>query len=128
MLINRAHIYIFGIPNHHRLMPCTRFWGVKRLPAEKVLKDTVGWEQYINHIRMECGYVCFNDRAYLSQTLMDFPIISLACFSRHQFTENNRVDFTRFYASNVVFVDTLTFIAQSHLYLPWITPKILIFR
>ena len=42
MLINRAHIYIFGIPNHHRLMPCTWFLGVKRLPAEKVLKHTVG--------------------------------------------------------------------------------------
>lgn len=26
---------------------------------------------------MECGYVCFNDRAYLSQTLMDFPQIWL---------------------------------------------------
>ena len=41
MLIHRAHIYIFGIPNHHRLMPCTRFLGVKRLPAEKVLKHPV---------------------------------------------------------------------------------------
>ena len=26
---------------------------------------------------MKCGYVCFNDRAYLSQTLMDFPQIWL---------------------------------------------------
>ena len=26
---------------------------------------------------MECGYVCFNDRAYLGQTLMDFPQIWL---------------------------------------------------
>ena len=38
MLIHRAHIYIFGIPNHHRLMPCTRFFGVQRLPAEKSVK------------------------------------------------------------------------------------------
>ena len=41
MLINMVHIYIFGIPNHHRLMPCTWFLGVKRLPAEKVLKNPV---------------------------------------------------------------------------------------
>ena len=41
MLINRVHIYIFGILKHQGLIPCTRFWGVKRLPAEKVLKDTV---------------------------------------------------------------------------------------
>ena len=41
MLINRVHIYIFGILKHQGLIPCTRFWGVKRLPAEKVLKETV---------------------------------------------------------------------------------------
>ena len=41
MLINRVHIYIFGILKHQGLIPCTRFWGVKRLPAEKVLKDAV---------------------------------------------------------------------------------------
>ena len=42
MLINRVHIYIFGILKHQGLMPCTRYLGVKRLPAEKVLKHTVG--------------------------------------------------------------------------------------
>ena len=47
MLINRAHIYIFGILKHQGLMTCTRFLGVKRLPAEKVLKHTVSWEMEI---------------------------------------------------------------------------------
>ena len=41
MLINRVHIYIFGILKHQGLIPCTRFWGVKSMPAEKVLQDTV---------------------------------------------------------------------------------------
>ena len=41
MLINRVHIYIFGILKHQGLMPCTRFKEVKRLPGEKVLKHTV---------------------------------------------------------------------------------------
>ena len=49
MLSNRAHIYIFGIPNYHRLMPCTRFLGVKRLPAEKVLIHTVFGDAHLSN-------------------------------------------------------------------------------
>ena len=55
MLINRTHIYIFGIPNHHRLMPCTRFLGVKRLPAEKVLKHTVGSADRRRKLHFQCA-------------------------------------------------------------------------
>ena len=70
MLINRAHIYIFGIPNHHRLMPCTRFWGVKRLPAEKVLKDTVHMWLYANYkLTLNSTHKTPNSPVYLQTTI-----------------------------------------------------------